>query len=324
MARMMRGLDRVLFTLIAAGGAVWAGLAMFVQLAPPLRWLGWAALAVALIAAVVLRRRSRMAGWLVLALAAGAVGLWYQTIQPRADRDWAADVAHGVTARVQGDTVTLSDIRDFRWSAPDRAEERWITRSYELSQLETVDMFTSVWSNPAIAHVLVSFGFAGGDHVVFSAEIRRERGEVFNELGGFFRQFELVLIVATERDIVRLRTNYRKEEVSLFPVSLTPDQRREMFMAYVGLAGRLEQRPEFYNTVTANCTTVVWRIARMVYPELPVGGGLVLSGYLPDYLNRLGLLGGQGSLAERRAAARIDARAQAATEADFSAAIRVP
>ncbi len=319
---MIVGLGTVLFVLIAVPGAIWAVLAVQVQVLPPVRWLAQGAIVLALVAALGLRTRARPLGWIVLALAGGVIGLWYQTVIPRADRDWAADVARGVTARVQGETVTLANIRDFRWSSPDHAEERWISRSYDLNTLETVDMITSVWANPAIAHLLVSFGFSGGEHVVFSAEIRRERGEEFNELGGFFRQFELVLIAATEADIVRLRTNYRHEQVSLFPVTLTAAQRRQMFMAYVGLADRLENRPSFYNTITANCTTVVWRLARLINPDLPIGRGLILSGYLPDYLNGLGLLGGDEDLAARRAAARINARAQAASEADFSVAIR--
>ncbi len=323
-ARLVRGMGSVLFALLMLGGAIWAGLAVDVQLVPPLRWLTWGVLAVVLVLGFVAWRKARPLGWIVLALAAGAVGLWYQTLVPRADRDWAPDVARGVTARIRGDTVTLANIRDFRWSTPDQAEERWISRSYDLNGLETVDMITSVWANPAIAHLLVSFGFAGGEHVVFSAEIRREKDEKFNEIGGFFRQFELILLAATEPDIVRLRTNVRKEEVSLFPVSLTPAQRREMFMAYVGLADRLELHPAFYNTITANCTTVVWRLARLLRPDLPIGRGLILSGYLPDYLNGLGLLEGDGSLAARRAAAKIDTRAQAASEADFSTAIRTP
>ncbi|MEZ5884252.1 MAG: DUF4105 domain-containing protein, partial [Paracoccaceae bacterium] len=249
------------------------------------------------------------------------VGGWYQTITPMQDRDWAKDVERGVKARVDGSRVTLSDLRDFDWRSENDATERWIDRSVDLNDLQTVDMITSVWDNPDIAHLLVSFGFGAGEHVVFSVEIRREDGEEFNEIGGFFRQFELVLIGATERDIVRLRTDYRKEKVRLYPLALTPEQRRVMFLSYVELAQDLEARPRFYNTLLANCTTVVYRLAQSLKPDLPLDWRLLLSGHLPGYLAELGVLDG------RTAAdgVPITPRTQRpASEQGFSQQIRTP
>ncbi|MBD3785908.1 MAG: DUF4105 domain-containing protein [Sphingomonadales bacterium] len=325
MARTVRIFGFSVFALVALLGSAWAATAIWVQLAGPARGIGWALIAAALIAAGLARARSRRLGWAVLALAAAVTLGWYQTITPREDRLWATEVSRGVKAQVAGDIVTLSDIRDFNWITPDQATERWITRSYDLSKLASLDMITSVWANPDIAHLLVSFGFEGGEQVVFSVEIRKEQGEAFNEIGGFFRQFELVLIGATETDIVKLRTNLRQEDVSLYPVDLTPEQRREMFMAYVALAQRLEAGPEFYNTITANCTTVVWRLAHVLKNDLPIDRRLILSGNLPEYLQSLGALGGIGSMAERRAAAAISAKARALPPgADFSAGIRAP
>lgn len=325
MARTFRIFGFSLFALVALLGAAWAATAVYVQLSGAPRFLGWALILAALVIAGVARTRARRLGWAVLAIAAlGTLG-WYQTITPREDRIWANDVAHGVKARVAGDIVTLSDLRDFDWITEDEAHERWITRSYDLSKLTRVDMLTSVWDNPEIAHLLVSFGFEGSDPVVFSVEIRKEKGEEFSEIGGFFRQFELVLIGATETDIVKLRTDYRQEDVSLYPVDLTPEQRREMFMAYVGLAQRLEARPEFYNTITANCTTVVWQLAHVLKSDLPIDRRLILSGNLPEYLQSLGALGGNGTITERRAAAAISAKARALPAgADYSAGIRAP
>lgn len=308
---------RIAFGVALGLGALWTGLAVWVQLAGGLRagaLLGLGAMTLALWG---LGRGLR--GWAGLAVVGCAVALWYQGIEPRQDRAWAIDVSRGVRATQSGDIVTLSDIRDFSWTTPDTATPRWIVRSYDLTTLDSVDMFTSVWSSPAIAHLLVSFGFANGDHVVFSAEIRRENGEAFNELGGFFRQFELVLIGATETDIVALRSQIRHETVTRYPVSLDADERRALFLAYVGLAQRLQAAPEFYNTVTANCTTVVWRLAHALRPDLPLGAGLVLSGYLPGYLARLGLLGGAGSRIDPGTIAERMARGTG-----YSQAIRMP
>lgn len=318
-----RGAGWAVFLLALVAGAAWAAVALWLHLSGALRFAALIGLALTALVALGLRWRSRRAGWAMLAVAALAVGGWYQTITPREDRDWAMDVARGVKAQLAGDIVTLTDLRDFRWTDAATAEERWISRSHDLSQLVSVDMFTSVWDSPDIAHLLVSFGFADGQHTVFSVEIRRERGETFNEVGGFFRQFELVLIGATEEDIVRLRTNHRQEEVRLYPVTLTPDQRRAMFMAYVDLARDLEAAPQFYNTLTSNCTTTVYRLARVLKSDLPVDERLILSGRLPEYLHDLGVLGGAGTVDDRRQAALITPLAQRVPEgADFSAAIR--
>ncbi|WP_328593410.1 Lnb N-terminal periplasmic domain-containing protein [Tritonibacter aquimaris] len=196
-------------------------------------------------------------------------------------------------------------MRDFDWQNTITATERWITQDYDLEQLESVDMLTSVWGNPYIAHLLVSFGFADGKRVVFSVEIRREEGERFSEIGGFFRQLELVLIAATERDTVKLRTDYCGEEVRMLPVNLTADQRRAMFMSYVGLAQDLERKPQFCNTITANCTTVVYGVARNQKSDLPLRQSLILSGRLPQYLEDLGVLGGEGTLQKCHEAALL-------------------
>ncbi|MEP2435862.1 MAG: DUF4105 domain-containing protein, partial [Roseibium sp.] len=236
MSRFLKILFDVCFALSVPGGTAWTVTALRFHLDGAVLWVALAALAAAVLGTVWLRFRSRRLSWLALLASGLIVAGWYQTITPQQDRDWAIDVSRGVKARVAGDQVMLSDIRDFNWTSADDADPRWITRSYDLSKLETVDMITSVWDSPDIAHLLVSFGFSGGDHIVFSAEIRREANESFNEIGGFFRQFELVLIGATERDIVKLRTNYRKEDVSVYPVELSPEQRRTMFLSFVELA----------------------------------------------------------------------------------------
>lgn len=324
MKRFGRILGHLVFGLVVLTGAAWTGLALFVQLGGVTRLAAFALLALAVLGAGLARLRQRRRGWAVVAISALGVAGWYATITPREDRDWAIDVSRGVKAQVAGDIVTLSDIRDFDWTSETEATRRWISHSYDLRELRSLDMITSVWDNPDIAHLLVSFGFAEDEHVVFSVEIRREAGEKFNELGGFFRQFELVLIGATERDIVRLRTNYRHEDVRLFPIELSPEQLREMFMAYVGLARQLEEKPRFYNTLTANCTTVVYQLAHVLKADLPLDWRLVLSGHLPDYMAALGVLGGDGPVAMRAEAARITAQAQAADpDMDYSRAIRL-
>lgn len=323
MIRVFKFLPHVVFAIALLAGALWTATAFWFHLQNVLLVSGWALLLLAILVAAVAYRRSRIAGWAVLLAACLLVGSWYQTIVPRSDKDWDFDVSRGVLAHVEGSHVHLDNIRDFDWHTASEADPRWISRDLDLDQLQSVDMFTSVWSNPDIAHLLVSFGFSDGEHVVFSAEIRREKGEAFNEIGGFFRQFELVLIGATERDIVKLRTNYRREEVRLYPLTLSAEARRAMFLSFVDLSQQLEAEPAFYNTLTANCTTVVYQLAKALQPDLPMDWRLVLSAHLPEYLLNLGLLGGEGTVNARKDAALITGRAQQMPEGgDYSNFIR--
>ncbi|WP_406737086.1 DUF4105 domain-containing protein [Thioclava sp. GXIMD4215] len=315
----------ICFSLVLLAATGWSACALWFHLDGPLRvaalcLLGGAACG--LWGLRLWRKRWAYAGFLA---AACIMAGWYSTILPRQDRDWAPEVSRGVIARRDGDLVQLANIRDFDWKTRDTATPRWITQEYDLTQLERVDMLTSVWDNPDIAHLIVSFGFADGREVAFSVEIRREAGESFNELGGFFRQFEMVLIAATEEDIVKLRTNYRQETVSLYPVNLTAAQRRTLFLSYIDLAQQLEEKPAFYNTITANCTTTVYRLAKTLDADLPLGSDLIFSGRLPEYLDRLGVLDPAPSMQARRASAEISARARALPEGgDYSAWVRRP
>lgn len=325
MNKIWRLLERALFWIVLVVGVIWVVLAFYVQITPPLLYLLWVAAVAAFIVICRLRRSSRWRAWAGYASCAIAIFAWYQTITPSNDRDWAPEVSRNVSSRIDGNIVHLSNIRDFDWQTPEHSTQKWISGDYDLDQIETIEMATSVWSNPNIAHLLVTFGFQDGRHVVFSAEIRRERTEAFNEIGGFFRQFELALIAATENDIIRLRTQVRRENVSLYPLNLTKEQMREMFLSYAGLAKTLQEKPTFYNTITANCTTVVWRLAHVLSPHLPVKASLILSGNLPSYLEGLGVLGLTGSLAEREAGAHLDPNAIAhrlEQGVPYSAAIR--
>lgn len=300
----------LLFWAILPVFSIWAGLALWVQF-PQARGLMLALLA-ALLALVVWQRLSGGWGWTGLAVLMAVTLGWFFSLAPRQDRDWADDVSRIVQGRVDGDLVHLENIRNFRWSGPETAtQEQWISRTLDLSALQGVDVITSVWGNPDIAHVLISFRFTGADPLTFSVEIRREKGESFSTVGGFFRQFELALIAAEEADIVQWRAVPRAEEVRLYPLTLTPDQARQVFLRFVDLGNELNESPRWYNTVTANCTTVVWRLSRVLSPDLPLSPSLLLSGRLPGYLDRLGVLAGPGSLAGKQDAALISDRARA-------------
>lgn len=263
----------------------------------------------------------------VLALYVAACAImviWWSSLQPSNDRAWAADVGRMTYGEVEGAHVSLHNVRDFIWQGEADFMPRWESREYDLDQLRTVDLFLSYWGNEAIAHTLVSFGFADGERVVFSVEIRKEQHERFSELGGFFKQFEMSVIAADERDIVGVRTFERGEDVYLYPIRMKPDAMRRLFVSYVETANALVRKPRFYHTVTANCTTIVYRMVRAIVPDLPMDPRILLSGYLPSYLYKIGAIDNRVPLAQWRQWAAIDERAQLSREqaGDFSTAIR--
>ncbi len=199
---------------------------------------------------------------LFLLIALGAFATWWFLQKPSHNRQWADDVAHMLHADVNGDRVVLKNVRNFDWRTETDYSPRWETREYDLSQLQTADLVLSYWMGPAIAHTLVSFGFADGRYLTFSLEIRKEVGEQFSAWKGFFRQYEAILVAADEADIIKTRSNARGEDVYIYRLAIPPEQLRTLFLAYIEQANKLEKTPEFYNTLTSNCTTVVFDIAK--------------------------------------------------------------
>ncbi len=201
-------------------------------------------------------------------------------------------------------------MRNFAWRTQTEYIERWETRCYDLERLISVDMIMSYWSRRTIAHMLVSFGFEDGEHVAFSVEIRRERHESYSEIGGFFKEFELSIIAADERDVVRLRTNVRGEDAYLYRVRMAVPAMRSLFLAYVDEANALVHAPRFYHTITGNCTTLVYQMMKRIVGHLPFDYRVLLSGYMPEYVYRVGGLDRHFPLEELRALGYISERAR--------------
>jgi hypothetical protein len=170
------------------------------------------------------RRRWRAAAVFVLGFA--LLGAWWSTIPPANDRDWAPEYAVLPRATIEGDRVTLHDVRNFDYRTETDFTPRYEERTYDLRRLDSMDLVASYWMGEAIAHVMLSFGFAGEDFVAVSIETRRERTEGYSTVAGFFKQYELFYVVADERDLIRLRTNYREhppEDVYLYRTDTRPE-----------------------------------------------------------------------------------------------------
>ncbi|MNM95887.1 hypothetical protein D3C81_1083460 [compost metagenome] len=256
-------------------------------------------------------------------LAFAALLAWWFTLQPSNQRAWADDVARMSHGRVIGEQLLLDNVRNFHWRSDQDYDIRWESRHYNLRQLASVDLLTSYWGMPAIAHILVSFGFEDGRQLVFTVETRKEKGEFYSEVGGFFKEFELSIVATDERDAVRVRTNVRDEDVYLFRIDMPQPAMRRLLLSYVEQASALVARPRFYNTLTANCTTIVFDMVQGIIGGLPVDHRLLLTGYLPEYVQGIGGLQKDLSLDELRHLGRITERARLADDAaNFSTRIR--
>lgn len=252
---------------------------------------------------------------------------WFFSIKPSNDRDWQTDVAVLPYAMVQGNIVNVHNIRNFDYRSETDYTPAYYDKRFDLSKLDGVDIIAVYWMGPAIAHVFLSFAFEGGDHLAVSIETRKEKGEAYSTLKGFFRQYELYYVVADERDVIRLRTNYRNnppEDVYVYRAKAPIENGRRLFMAYIDRINDLKSKPRFYNTLTSNCTTSIWMNTHVNQKHVPFSWKILVSGYLPEFLYEHGRLDSNGlSLAELQRSAQVNARAKIADkDSNFSSAIR--
>ena len=256
-----------------------------------------------------------------------ALVLWaWLGIEPSNDRSWQPDVAVLPHATIDGDRVTVHNIRNADYRSETDFTPAFYDRTFDLRQLDSVDLVASYWMGPDIAHIFLSFGFADGERLAVSIETRKEVGESYSSIRGFFRQYELYYVVADERDLIRVRTNYRRdppEDVYLYSVKGTQDSARRVFLSYLDEINALRQHPKFYNTLTTNCTTSIWMHSRVNPDHLRMSWKILASGRLPELLYEAGRLDTSVPFAELQRRGHVNARAQAADKAaDFSARIR--
>jgi hypothetical protein len=307
--------------------ALWGSLALYFR-APfgeGARIAAGCVFALAMLAAAFLIARRKWKRALAPLALAPVVLVWWQTLVPSNDRDWALDVSRPAITKVMGDKLTVENVRNFEWRTETDFTPRWETRTYDLSKLNEVDLFASYWAGEDIAHILVGFGFSDNQRLVWSIELRRTKTQTYSALASFFKQSELVFLAADERDIIRLRTNVRGENVRMFPLRLKPQVARRLLLEYAEMANNYALNPRWYNTITANCTTMVFRIARALNPLAPFDWRVLLSGHFPELVYDHGGIDNSIPFAQWRQKAQIDKAAQAADQLDsvaFSKAIR--
>jgi hypothetical protein len=271
---------------------------------------------------IVMFLRPRWRAKLVVAVAVILVMIWWFTLQPRQFREWKDEVALTPHAVIEGDVVTIHNVRNFEYRTETDFTPRYEMRRLDLRNLRGVDMFINYWGSPYMAHPIMSFDFGNDGRVCFSIETRPEKGEAYSALGGLYRQFELTYIVADERDVIRVRSNYRKgEDVYLY--RLKAPHVREAFLEYVRTVNELHETPRWYNAITNNCTTAI-RHQRASTERAPWDWRMLVNGLGDQLLYERGGIDRSLPFPELKRISHVNERAKAANDdTDFSEKIRV-
>jgi len=262
--------------------------------------------------------------WLVFGAAFLAVLAWFIALKPSHERPWRDEVALMPRAFIEGDRVRLTGVRDFQYRSRNDFSVRYEEREVSLAHLTGVDFFLSYWTPGPVGHTFVSFLFDDAPPLSISIETRPEITESFNPLASLFKQFELIYVVGSERDIVGVRTNHRKEDVYLYHTIASPDDARRLLTIYLERVNQLADRAEFYHLLSNSCTINIVRYVRAA-SATPIRFNIrhYLNGWFDAYLHGVGALSSSLPFEELRARSQINEAAQAAGDGpDFSRRIR--
>jgi Domain of unknown function (DUF4105) len=324
--RGLRIFGLTIMWLILAVLTLWAVAALYVDFRIEALRIPLTVIYVVAIAAILFKVKPRL--WAAALCFAGfcIVLTWWLSLKPSNDGNWLPDAERTAWAEINGDQVTIHNLRNCDYVTKTEYSNCWSDRTVYLSQLRYADLFFTTWGPKYIGHPIVSFQFGDHDHIAFSIEARYKVGQGYSAILGFFRQYELIFITADERDVIRLRTNYRKdEEVFLYRTTVSADRAREIFLVYVDYLNKLRDHPEWYNAVTRNCTTTLdTKIAADVQHPQPWNYQLLLNGTLDELLYERGrLVTGGLPFPELKEREHINAAGRAADGSpDWSALIR--
>lgn len=261
---------------------------------------------------------------LTFILIAPLVIIWL-LIRPSNNRNWNTDQAILPSAEIEGNLIHIHNIRNFTYQSTTDYTPDYYDKTFDLTTLKRVYYIVEPFSNwEGSAHTFVSFEFEGSQFVSISVEIRKEKGESFSAWKGLLKQYEIMYVIADERDVVKLRSNYRQDSVFVYPVKTTTERAQKMFLEMVQRANTLKDKPEFYNTLTNTCTTNLVQHANIIVPgRIPFSYKVLFPGYSDRLAYDLGLIDTTLSFAEIRAKYKINERAEKyANSPDFSQKIR--
>jgi Domain of unknown function (DUF4105) len=314
-----------LLLLIVLGFTLWAVGALYFMF-PLIQFRGLAAAVYAIaVVGVLLVMRPLWKGTLAAIVLFVLVLAWTLTIRPSNDGRWEPDVAQTAWADIDGDRVTIHNFRNFDYRTSTDFIPNWETKTVDLSTIQGIDLFINYWGVEWMAHPIVSFQFGDSDHVAFSIELRRQVGQAYSTLAGLYKTYGLIYLVGDERDLVRARTNYRKEDIYLYRTTVKPERARAIFLDYLRSLNDLHEHPQFYNELTSNCTTNVrvHTVATAPGKPPPWDWRILINGYGDQLLYERGELVGQMAFADLKKQALINDKAKAADhDPDFSRRIR--
>jgi len=250
--------------------------------------------------------------------------LWWQTLTPSSDKDWAYDVAQISHGKINGDILTMYGVRNFEYKTEQLSYQHWDTRTYNLNNLQGLDIFLSYWASEHIAHTILSWDFGEDAHLPISIETRKDKKQEYSAVKGFFKQFEIAYVAADERDIIRLRTNYRKERVYLYRLNTPKESALALLKEYLAEMNSLVKKPQFYNALSHNCTTTIQIHANAVRKDAPppLDWRLIASGHVDELLYDLGIIETNIPFADLRSASRVDLKMQHEGKENFSIRMR--
>jgi hypothetical protein len=247
-------------------------------------------------------------------------------IRPSLDRDWNKDQEVLARAEFDGSKVKITNVRNINYRSTTDYDVKYYDKTYDIDKLNSVWYMVEPFTGhgAGAAHTLMSFGFENGDYVSISVEIRKEKGESFGAIKGLLRQYELVYVIADESDVIKLRSNYRKDDVYLYPVMTSKENMQKLFVSMLNRANKLATEPEFYNTLTSTCTTnIVSHVNEIVPGRIPFSFKVLMPAYSDELAYRIGLIDNSIPFEELRSKYHINERAMnSADDPDFSKRIR--
>ncbi len=249
----------------------------------------------------------RWAALVVLLVACCAGGC--KTSAPSNARQWRPE--HTLTSYAvfrKDSQIELHNVRNCSYLSSDTFVLDYQDQSFSLGDIQSVDFVVMPFNDrPELAHTMLSFSLAGGGYLGVSVEIRKEVGESYDPLKGLLNEYELIYIIGEERDLLTLRACHQKSEVFIYPTKATPEQSQELFQDILKRTNRLAAQPEYYNTITNNCTVNLARHVNNLFPKrVPNDLSLLLTGYSPELAYNLGLLEGTGSFVQVQEYARAE------------------
>ena len=313
----------IMLTLIM--GWIWACLALYFS-GPGPQWLRILLLSLLALClpGTFLLSHSFLRGMLLCVGIFAMILIWWQSIEPTNDKDWAVEVAKISHGEIEDETLTMHHVRNFDYLKDGTQVPRWETRTYDLDRLAGLDIFLSYWASDHIAHTILSWDFGAGEHLAISIETRKDKTQQYSSIKGFFKEFGLSYVAATEADLIRLRTNFRRERVYLYRLLATREQARKLLEEYLKEMNQLVNEPRFYNALTRNCTTTIQIHANASRSDAPppLDWKLIMSGHVDELLYDRGAITQAQPFKELRQQSRIDLAAQNYNGEDFSRFIR--